>query len=123
MGVVLSGCDSLPTVSTRFVTGLSSEERAKAAEMPVYPEKLAGDSYRVIGPVMGLSCQITHDDEYVVSEDNAREELQRASFKAGGNAVMEVNCTHFARSQGTVNCFRSVECGGTAIRTHEGGGQ
>ena len=116
VGIALSGCDSLPTVSTRFVGGLSSEERARAAQIPVHREKLAEGSYRVVGPVSGLSCEVAHDDGYRVSEDNAIEELQRATLKAGGNAVMEVDCAHFGRGQGTRNCFRSIECRGTAIR-------
>ena len=106
-------------MSTRFVGGLSSEERARAAQLPVYREKLAEGAYRVVGPVSGLSCEVAHDDTYRVSEDNAIEELQRATFKAGGNAVMEVNCAHFGRGQGTRNCFRSIECRGTAIREAE----
>ncbi len=116
VGVALSGCDSLPSVSTRFVTGLSSEQRAQAAEIPVYREKLVEDSYKVVGPVLGLSCEVAHDDSYRVSEENAIEELQRATFKAGGNAVMEVGCLHFGRAQGGRNCFRSIECRGIAIR-------
>ncbi len=115
LGVAVSGCDSLPSVSTRFVGGLSSEERARAAQIPVHREKLAEGSYQVVGPVLGLSCEIAHDDTYRISEDNAIEELQRSTFKAGGNAVMEVSCTHFGRAQGTRNCFRSIECRGTAI--------
>ena len=35
--LALGGCDSLPTVSTRFVTGLSAEERARAAKIPALP--------------------------------------------------------------------------------------
>ncbi len=117
--VALSGCDSLPTVSTRFASGLSADERAQAAQIPVYRERLGEGTYQLVGPVQGLSCQITHDDDYQVSEDNAIEELQRATFKAGANAVMDVACDEFGWRQGTRSCFRSFECRGTAIKTTE----
>ena len=122
-GVAVSGCDSLPGISTRFVGGLSSEERARAAQIPVHREKLPEGSYEVVGPVLGLSCEIAHDDTYRVSEDNALEELRRATFKAGGNAVMEVSCTHFGRGEGARNCFRSIDCSGTAVQTSGASGQ
>jgi len=118
--MALSGCDSLPT---RFVSGLSADERAEAARIPVYRKKLAEGSYRLVGPVKGLSCQISHDDHYQVSEGNAIEELQRATFKAGANAVMEVACDEFGWRQGTRSCFRSVECRGTAVKTTDSRGQ
>jgi len=112
IGALLLGCNS---VSTRFVTGLSAEERALAAELPVYREKLPEGSYQLVGPAIGFSCQITHDDRYRVSEENAIEELKRATFKTGGNAVMEVRCDAFERRQGTLPCFSSIECQGSAV--------
>ncbi len=111
--LILVGCDALPT---RFVTGLSAEERARAAQTPVHRERLAEGTYTVVGPVQGHSCQIAHDDPYRVSEDHAIEELQRATFKAGGTAVMEVACEQFGWRQGTRSCFSSIECRGTAVR-------
>lgn len=112
IGTLLLGCNS---VSTRFVTGLSAEERALASELPVYREKLPEDSYQLVGPVIGFSCRTAPDDRYRVSEQNAMEELQRATVKAGGNAVMEVRCDFFMQGQGTLRCFRSYECSGSAV--------
>ncbi len=114
VGASLIGCDSLPT---RFVTGLTAEERALAARLPVYRERLSEGSYQRVGPVKGYSCQITFDDGYQVSEDNAIEELQRATVKAGANAVMEVSCEHLGRRRGTHGCFRSIVCRGVAVQT------
>ena len=111
--LVSVGCDGLPT---RFVTGLSADERARAAQIPVYREKLAEGTFEVVGPVQGLACQIAHDDSYRVSKNDAIEELQRATFKAGANAVMEVTCEKFGWRQGTRSCFRSIECRGTAVQ-------
>jgi hypothetical protein len=112
-GVFLFGCNS---VSTRFVTGLSAEERALAAKLPVYHEKLPQGSYELVGPVIGFSCRTAADDRYRPSEENAMEELKRATVKAGGNAVMEPRCEFFMQGQGTMNCFRSFECRGNAIQ-------
>lgn len=112
IGVVLIGCNS---VSTRFVTGLSAEERALAAELPVYEEKLPEGSYKLVEPVISFSCRIAPDDMYRPSEENAMEELKRAAFKVGGNAVMEVRCDFFMQGQGTLRCFRSYECSGSAV--------
>ncbi len=114
VGTALMGCDAMPT---RFVSGLSSEERARAAQVPVYREELPEGSYQIVGPVEGLSCQITIDDRYRVSEDNAIEELQRAAFRKGANAVMEVSCAQADRQQSTRRCFRSIFCRGIAVQT------
>jgi hypothetical protein len=110
---VLAGCNS---VSTRFVTGLSAEERARADELLVYREGEPPGRYQRIGPVEGFSCQITRDDSYQVSEDNALKELRRATVKAGGDAVAEVTCQPLDRRQSTPGCFRSVVCQGTAVK-------
>jgi hypothetical protein len=110
---VLAGCNS---VSTRFVTGLSAEERARADELPVFPEGDPPGRYQRVGPVEGFSCQITRDDSYQVSEDNALKELRRATVKAGGDAVTEVACQPLDRRQSTRGCFRSVVCQGTAVK-------
>jgi hypothetical protein len=115
ISVALVGCDSLPT--TRFASGLSAQERALAARLPVYHEGLPEGSYQLVGPVKGYSCQITFDEGYRVSEDNAIEELQRATFMAGAHAVMEVTCEHLGRRQGTRGCYRSIVCRGIAVQT------
>ncbi len=114
IGTGLTGCDELPT---RFVSGLSAEERALAAQFPVYHERLPEGAYQLVGPVEGLSCQITIDDRYRVTEDNAIEELQRSTFRAGGNAVMEVSCANEDRRQSQRRCFRSILCRGIAVKT------
>ncbi len=110
---LVAGCDSVPT---RFVSSLSAEERALAAQLPLHEGTLAQESYRVIGPAEGISCQITLDDGYQVSESNAREELQRASFQMGANAVIEVSCDNMDRGQDARSCFRSVVCRGIAVQ-------
>ncbi len=113
LSALLAGCDKM---STRFVSGLSAEERAQAAELPVYRGQPPEGTYRTIGPVEGLSCRITHDDVYQVSEENAIEELQRAAFRVGANAVTNVDCAREDRSQSARRCFRSINCRGVAVR-------
>lgn len=113
------GCDVLPT---RFVSGLSADERSMAAQIPVYHKRLPEGFYRPVGEVQGLSCQISSSDTYRASADNAIEELQRATFRAGGNAVMDVSCDHFGQRQGNQNCFRSIVCRGMAIQSKPGEG-
>ncbi len=116
LGVVAAasiGCDSMPT---RFVH-VSAEERALAAKLPVYREALPEGSYRMVGAVKGLSCRITVDDVYRVSEANAIEELQRATLRAGGNAVMEVRCENVDQRDSARRCWRSIECHGMAVQT------
>ena len=113
MAAASIGCDSM---STRFVR-VSAEERALAAKLPVYHEALPEGSYRLVGAVKGLSCRITVDDAYRVSEANAVEELQRATLRAGGNAVMEVHCEDVDRRDSARRCWRSIECQGMAVQT------
>ena len=110
------GC-SPPT--TRFVTGLSAEERAHADTLPVYREGLPNEPHERIGPVEGLSCQITRDDDYEASEANALKEIRRATVRVGGTAVGEVVCEPLDRSQSSRRCFRSVVCRGTALEAIE----
>lgn len=114
VGMLLAGCEAVPT---RFASGLSAEDRALALALPVHRLVLAEGSYRSLGPVAGVSCQITHDDMYRISERNALEELRLAAFQAGANAVMDVQCNPVERGQGTRRCFRSIECTGTAVET------
>jgi uncharacterized protein YbjQ (UPF0145 family) len=113
ISAVLSGCYSIPT---RFASGISAEERRLAAQLPVYSEMLAPETFVLVGPVSGISCQITHDDRYRVSRENAIEELKIAALKAGGNAVMGVQCGQLQHRKGARRCFRSIECQGTAIQ-------
>lgn len=113
-GAVLAACEAVPT---RFASGLSAEDRALALALPVHRGALADGSYRSVGPVTGVSCQITHDDPYRISERGALEELRLAAFLAGANAVMDVQCDAVARGQGTRRCIRSIECSGTAVKT------
>jgi hypothetical protein len=113
ISAALSGCDSIPT---RFASGLSAEDRRLAARLPVYSEMLAPETFVLVGPVSGISCQITHDDGYRVSRENAIEELRIAALKAGGNAAMGVRCGQLQHRQGARRCFRSIECQGSAIQ-------
>lgn len=107
------GC--LP-VSTRFVPMMTAEERAAATQLPVYENTLASGTYEAIGEVRGLSCQMNAKDAYRASNDGAVTELQRATVRAGGTAVMNVSCTRLERGQNQTNCFRAFECRGTAVR-------
>ena len=111
--LLLAGCDSIPT---RFVTGLSAEERALAAQLPVYRDRLPEGGYQFLGPVSGLSCETGPGEGYRASEENALEELKRAAFRVGGNAVMEARCEFFPRARGSHNCLRAFECSGNAVR-------
>lgn len=113
-GAALSACDS---VSTRFVTGLSLEQRALAAQLPAYKERLPEGSYELLGPVSGLSCQVDVSDDFPASEDGALDELKRATIGKGGNAVMGVRCETFSRGAGGHHCFQSFECRGDAVLT------
>lgn len=110
----LLGC--IPPTSTRFVTGLSPEDRALAAKLPVDSERLPEGSYTLVGPVSGLSCRVDQADVYRVSEENAREELKRATFSVGADAVMGVQCQTYDRGEGPRRCFSSIECRGDAVR-------
>ncbi len=118
VGAALVACDSM---STRFVSGLSAEERARAAQLPIYRDELPEGFYQTVGPVKGLSCQITIDDAYRVSEENAIEELQRAAFRTGANAVMAVSCGRVDRKRSARRCIRSIECHGIAVQTDRTG--
>ena len=106
-------------MSTRFVTGLSGEQRAKAEALPVHYEALPEGSYELKGPASGLSCQIDQGDPYRVSEASAMLELKRATIRAGGNTVMGVTCETFGRGGGPRFCFQSIECRGDAVRVEE----
>ncbi len=113
---VLWGC-SAPT--TRFVTGLSAEERARADTLPVYFEVLPDEPHKRIGPVEGLSCQITRDDDYEATEANALKEIRRATVRVGGTAVGEVACEPLSQGQSPRRCFRSFVCRGAALEAIE----
>jgi hypothetical protein len=117
LSIVVAAATACDSVSTRFVSGLSAEQRALAADLPVHSGRLPEGSYESLGAIEGLSCQITIDDRFRVSEENAMEELRRAAFQAGGNAVMEVDCVRQQRLQSSRRCFDSILCQGVAVRT------
>lgn len=108
----MTGCLS---VSTRFVSGLSAEQRAMAAELPVYDRAPSDSRYRVIGEVKGLSCQTSANSAYRASEGNARDELKRSAVREGANGLMNVSCSRLTRGQQGTNCFTAFQCQGTAI--------
>lgn len=110
----LLGC--IPTTSTRFVTGLSPQDRVQAAKIPVYSDTRPEESYTLVAPVSGLSCRVDQDDVYRVSEESAREELKRAAFSVGADAVTGVQCQTYGRGEGPRRCFDSIECRGEAVR-------
>ena len=114
LSVWLGGC--LP-VSTRHVTMLSAEERAQAAQLPVHTAGLPTGSSAMVESVRGLSCRVNQADGTRVSEAQALEELRRAAFRAGGDAVINLVCAEYGRGQGPHNCVSSVECRGDAVRT------
>ena len=117
VSAALAGCDS---ISPRFVIGLSAEERALAAQIPVYPEALPPETFVPVGEVSGISCQVTHDERFRVSRDHAIQELRSATVRAGGNAVMDVRCGDLQHRTGSRRCFRSIECHGLAIQQKRG---
>lgn len=114
--LLLLGCNSM---STRFVTGLSGEQRAMAEALPVHYDALPEGSYELVGPASGLSCQIDQGDPYRISEESALLELKRATIRAGGNSVMAVTCETFGRGAGPRFCFQSIECRGDAVRVED----
>ena len=110
----LLGC--ITTTSTRFVTGLSPQDRVLASKLPIYDDRLPEGGYTEVAPVTGLSCRIDQADVYRVSEENAREELKRATFSVGGDAVMGVECQTYGRGEGPRRCLESIECRGEAVK-------
>ena len=113
MASVITGCEDMPT---HFVD-LSAEEQAAAAKIPVHRDPLPEGSYSSLGKVTGVSCEAGADDGYLASEKDAREELQRATYRAGGNAVMGVVCESSDQNRGDRTCYRSFVCSGTAVQT------
>ena len=116
----LVGCGG---VSTRFVTGLTSEQRAAAEVLPVYEDSPTEGTYTGLGEVRGLSCQVTAESQFRPTKDNAMTELKRATVKEGGDGVMAVRCNRLVRGQNQSNCFSAFECTGIAIRRDQGSRQ
>ena len=112
MVVLLSGCLS---VSTRFASGLTPEQRAAAAAIPVYGALPTEVRYRSVGEVTGLSCQTRSKASYVASEADAMSELRHAAVRDGGNALTNVSCIGLDRGQQGSSCFRAFQCRGLAI--------
>jgi hypothetical protein len=97
----------------RYVSGLTAEQRAMAAQLPVLREAPPEGTYTVLRPVSGLSCRLNAEDTTRVSEADAIEELQRAAVLEGGNAVVEVACRKEGWPQ--VTCAEAIRCEGIAV--------
>jgi uncharacterized protein YbjQ (UPF0145 family) len=120
LGLLIALLTACSSVSTRFVTGLTAEQRAAAAALPVYDTLPAGLRYQPVGEVEGLSCQTRSKEAFRASEAGAMEELRRAAVRDGGNALTGVSCTSLNRGQQGSNCFRAFQCRGLAISVESG---
>ena len=105
------GCGGAGT----YVRGLTPQQKAQARTLPVYPEALADGTYRFVERVQGISCRANAIDDDRVTEEEAIEELQYASLKAGGTAVMEVRCARQDFRESEYACAESIVCRGVAV--------
>jgi hypothetical protein len=108
--VALSACSGSSPL--RFETGLTAEQRAVAARIPVREDAFPEDAFGQAKPVEGLSCRITAADDYKVSREDAIEELQRAAFKAAASAVFEVKCERMRFPEAPSGCAEAILCRG-----------
>jgi uncharacterized protein YbjQ (UPF0145 family) len=109
--LVLSACGG----ASPYVRGMTPQQKAQARGVPVLRETLPDGAYRLVKHVQGVSCRVNAIDNDRVSEEEAIEELQYATLKAGATAVMEVRCDRPSFTESQYACAESVVCKGVAI--------
>jgi hypothetical protein len=108
--VLTVGCATNPRVED-----LSSEQRAKAAALPVLSEPPI-QSYEVLGTVTGLSCNRNKYQAPNISDEEALQGLKINAVILGADAVINSLCQTNSDTDWRNNCWASVKCVGDAIK-------
>jgi hypothetical protein len=104
IGTILTGCVGFGQITD--LTKLQGEQIDRFKKMAeVDRSYLPGGSYKEIGKVKGLSCK--GDGQYVVSEQEAREQLYANASILGADAVTDVICYHKKQTDWENNCWES----------------
>ncbi|HXP32023.1 MAG TPA: Rcs stress response system protein RcsF [Stellaceae bacterium] len=115
--IALVGCIP-PQIPTMNVAAVPPSERAAAAKVRVFPPGAATEptDFDYVGPVEGNSCKHLLWDP-PASQSDALEQMRINALRMSATAVMDFTCTMASTDVYGTNCWNSVHCGGTAVRT------
>lgn len=112
--VLVVGCNS------RYVRGITADQKKVAANFPVLETSTAGTNYlEVAKELKGESCRITADDSSEISEQDALLELKYEAYKAGADTLANVHCEKTgdnASSGYASSCLAAWVCIGDGYR-------
>ena len=96
---------------TRYVTGLSAEQKQQATNITILEvKKPVGPFLLLERQLKGESCRVTADDDTAISKEDALRELQYSASKVGADVLANVNCTKNTQEVGS--CLEAFVCTG-----------
>jgi hypothetical protein len=108
--IVFVGCVMNPRIED-----LSSQQRAKAASIPVQ-QGGTERSHQVVGTVSGLSCNRNKYQAQDVSDAEAMQGVKVEAALLDADAVINTICQKNSDTDWRNNCWASVKCIGDAVR-------
>lgn len=107
--ITLAGCSAPQTTSS------TGNDTRTAVSVPIYrnAEQLAGKSFRKLGEVSGIDCQLAIQDP-PPNLATARQQMQTRASQMGANGVILQDCQIAGSFSG---CRQQAICRGIAIDT------
>lgn len=113
LGFFLSSCVGPLVPVTRLDDPTAVELKQT---IPTFEARETPSSATILGPLTATSCKNKLWDKDATSED-ATNQLRLLSRQRGGNAVGNLVCEQKQGTDLATNCWASVTCTGTAIKT------
>jgi hypothetical protein len=115
LALLCTGCVGPLVPVTRVADSTATELQQT---IPTYGAVATPPKAAVLGPLTATSCKNKLWDKDATDED-ATNQLRLLSRQRGGNAVGNLVCENMQGTSLATNCWASVTCTGTAIKTVE----
>jgi len=112
---MLWGCIG-PLVPVKKMDELPLDMRREVLSMPIYNEgQLAGQKYKIINMVEGISCKNKTWDPPATKID-AVNQTKYWAYEMGADALLNIQCEFPRGTTTTYNCWESITCTAQAIK-------
>ena len=114
LAMSLCACESVAVNTNLDPQNFKDYYKASAVTDNTY-EELSGKSYKSLGFVRGISCQLNPND-FPANEADARTQARRNAADLGANSVVFGKCVKIQKSP---SCEVSVTCYADALMVNE----
>lgn len=112
--LLLAGCQGV-SFESNLNPGRIVEYYKPSTVETLTDEDLENASYKSLGQVVGLSCQIKPED-FIANETDARNDARLKAADLGANGIIFRKCI---RAEETLACTESVTCYAEAVSLKE----